>query len=111
MILYPWPHASLNPNSRNHWAVKARHAKQSKSDAWSLTKQANIKINGAVTLKVTFRPPSNARHDLDNCLARCKHLIDGISQAIGIDDSKFNYELAMGEKMKCGGVEVEIKQQ
>lgn len=108
-ISLPWPPKELSPNNRAHWTKKASHAKQMKQIAYTLTKQAKPIIEAQKpTLSIVFNPPSIARHDMDNCLARCKSLIDGISLAIGIDDSKFRYVLEMGEKTKGGEVLVTI---
>ena len=39
---------------------------------------------------IEFYPPDKRKRDIDNMLASSKAGIDGIAQAIGIDDSIFN---------------------
>lgn len=114
-IIFPWPPKELSPNSRVHWAKKSAKAKEVKEIAYFLTIAADKKhfydLNNkpeTITLNITFNPPTNARHDIDNCLSRCKSLIDGISQALGIDDSKFKYTIQMGSKVAGGSVVIDI---
>ena len=55
-----------------------------------------------------FCPPDRRRRDLDNLLASFKQGIDAISEAMGVDDSKFSYTLTRGEPVKGGVVQVTI---
>jgi crossover junction endodeoxyribonuclease RusA len=107
-IKYPWPPKELSPNSRVHWSKKSEAAKKVKRDAYYLTREANPLVSELPTLSIVFHPPTAAKNDIDNCLARCKSLIDGISIALGIDDSKFKYTIQMGEKVDGGCVAVDI---
>lgn len=104
--IYPWPPKELSPNARVHWAVKSREAKKLKNASWAITMQVNPTVSEAVRLQMVFRPPSHRRIDLDNCIARCKAMIDGISLALGIDDSYFHLSVSMGEPIKGGAVMV-----
>jgi crossover junction endodeoxyribonuclease RusA len=93
MIELPWPSSELSQNARKHPIVKARAVKKARSDAFWLTKAVNDgSLKDAETLRVTFEfcPPDYRRRDLDNCLAACKSQIDGISEAIGINDAKWH---------------------
>lgn len=107
-IKYPWPPKELSPNSRVHWSKKSEAAKKVKRDAYYLTREANPSVSEAPTLSIVFNPPTSHKNDIDNCLSRCKALIDGIAMAINIDDSKFKYTIQMGEKVKGGCVAVDI---
>lgn len=56
-----------------------------------------------------FLPPDRRRRDMDNLLASCKGLLDGIADALGVDDSRFAITLALtSEPVKFGGVRVTI---
>lgn len=112
MIILGWPAKELSPNARTHWAVKAKAVKAARQAAGWATKASGIKIegDGFIYLQIVFSPPSNRRHDLDNCVARCKGLFDGIADGLGVDDSRFRYGFEFGEAVKCGRVTVEIKQ-
>lgn len=104
-VIYPWPHSALNPNSRPHWAEKYRQSKTYKGQSWALTKEAKAK---GTKLDVTFRPADKRRRDLDNMIASCKAMFDGISLAIGVDDSKFEMTFRVGNPMPGGGVIVKF---
>jgi crossover junction endodeoxyribonuclease RusA len=57
--------------------------------------------------KIAFLPPDNHRRDLDNMIASFKAGLDGLSDAIGIDDSEFSYEFSRGEPVKNGNIILE----
>lgn len=62
----------------------------------------------AARLKYSFCPPDNRRRDRDNLIASMKAATDGIADALGIDDSKFDCSYALGEPIKGGCVHVTI---
>lgn len=90
-IFLPWPDKRLSPNARYHWAQVARAKKAAKRTAHYLVLEAGIgKINAtAINVKLSFYPPSKRHYDADNLIAAHKAALDGISDAIGIDDRKF----------------------
>jgi Holliday junction resolvase RusA-like endonuclease len=57
----------------------------------------------------TFHPPDRRRRDLDNLLASCKPMIDGIADTIGRDDSTWQIELRKAEIRKGGAVRIELE--
>jgi crossover junction endodeoxyribonuclease RusA len=92
MIELPWPSSELSQNARTHHAVKARAVKKARNDAFWLTKAVNDgSLKDAETLRVMINifPPDYRKRDLDNILAALKPSFDGISDALGIDDSKW----------------------
>lgn len=50
------------------------------------------------------------RADLDNMLAAMKAGLDGVAQATGVDDSRWEYRIARGDPTKGGRVDVELSQ-
>lgn len=112
MIILPWPAKELSPNSRCHWAVKARAVKKARSDAFFIAKAAGLKIegDGFIYLAITFNPPSMRKHDLDNCVARLKGSLDGIADGLGVNDSRFRLGVEIGEAVKGGQVSISIKE-
>lgn len=90
-LFLPWPDKRLSPNSRHHWAQVARAKKAAKRTAHYTVLEAGIgKINAtAVNVKLSFYPPSKRHYDADNLIASHKAALDGIAEAIGVDDSKF----------------------
>lgn len=110
----PWPNRALSPNSRIHWRPKAAIAKTSRQYAIWCAREAGIRANDPDIpqhLKVTaiFMPPDNRRRDLDNMLASMKPALDGIAQAIGIDDSKWQIAIRKEAPVKGGAVRIELE--
>jgi crossover junction endodeoxyribonuclease RusA len=63
-------------------------------------------------LRVTLRvyPPDKRRRDWDNIIASLKSGLDGIADALGIDDSRFRLSIEMlPEVMKGGRVDVVVE--
>lgn len=110
----PWPPRELHPNARVHWAVRSKHAKQSRALAWGLTLAAGIRRNDpdipqSIKATLVFRAPDNRRRDLDGMLSNCKSLIDGVADVIGVDDSKWEIALRREAKVKGGSVRIELE--
>jgi crossover junction endodeoxyribonuclease RusA len=61
-----------------------------------------------INVKLTFHPPTKGRRDRDNVQASMKHYLDGIAQALGVDDSRFRPVSDWGEVCKGGKVIVEV---
>ena len=104
IVRLPWPPKELSPNARVHWAKKAKAAQSYRQYACVLTlceKGLHIEAN---CLHLTFRPPDRRRRDLDNMLASIKAGIDGIADALGVDDQHFSLRLERGEPTKGGEV-------
>jgi len=87
-----WPSAKLSPNVKQHWAVKAAAVKKYRRECFIETKfqvPNVIKPEGRLTLEVEFYPPQRRAYDRDNLLARMKSGIDGMADALGINDKEF----------------------
>jgi crossover junction endodeoxyribonuclease RusA len=113
-IELPWPPSVLLPNSRTHWSKRAHAAKQCRLTAYALTRQAGIRkgdfdIPGRVKVTLAFAPPDRRRRDLDGMLSSAKNFLDGISDAIGIDDSRFEIAIRREEPVKGGVVRAELE--
>lgn len=111
IIDLPWPPKELSPNARNHWAVTARAKKIYRTACWGLTKERiktqSFKDCDKILLKITFYPPSKRHYDLDNCVASMKAGLDGIADALQVNDNKFEIDPKWGDKV-LGMVTVEI---
>lgn len=111
-IYLPWPDRRLSPNGRHHWSQVARAKKAAKRSAHYSVLEAGLrKIDAdAIAVRVSFFPPDRRTYDDDNLLARMKAALDGISQAIGVDDSKFSIRgIVRGPVEKQGKVKVELE--
>ena len=112
VITLPWPARALHPNARVHHMVKAKWAGKARRDAhWTAT-AAGLRPSGAdsVAVAITFFPPDNRRRDLDGMLGALKSSLDGIADALGVDDSRWEISMRKGQaKPPHGGVEVVVE--
>lgn len=113
-IELPWPAKELHPNGRSHYMAKAREAKKARSNAHKSALAAGIRLGDfdipqALRVTVTFMPKTRNAFDLDNALAALKSSLDGIADAIGVDDSKWHIALRKEEPVKGGLVRIELE--
>lgn len=112
IVTLPWPNGTLHPNARAHRMVKARHTRQARHTARILCFEAGLRkldVPG-VTVALTLHPPDRRRRDLPDAISALKASIDGIADAIGIDDSRFRWRMpeAFADPIKGGAVVVEV---
>lgn len=102
----PFPATILWPNGRGHWAEKARAVKTARQAAWAAALAAGAKslpLGHAFDIAVTVHPKTRNAIDRDNCVAALKSYLDGIADALGVDDRTFNTpSIAFGEPVKGG---------
>lgn len=113
-ISLPWPPRELSPNARVHYMAKHRATKRSRVLAAGMTLAAGVRRNDPdipekIKATVIFSPPSKRRFDDDNAIASCKAYLDGIADALGIDDSRFQISIRREEVCKGGMVRVELE--
>ena len=106
----PFPAKELWPNGRSHWAAKARATKRHRGWAKVATLSAKVpKPEGRMNLRLIVHPRTSNRPDADNCIAAAKCLIDGIADALGVDDSTFNAPtVTFGMPAKGGKLFIEL---
>jgi len=112
-----WPGSDLSPNSRIHWAVRAKATKSLRNEAMLLAIthtspewRERVRQAGRLAVKLKFVPPSRRGFDADNRLASFKGGLDGISDAIGLNDRHFKVEFELSqEPIKGGGVMVTLE--
>lgn len=113
VVVLGWPSPVLNPNNKPHWAVKGKAVRQARFAARILTRIQFPKGKppgwSGARVDIAFNPPDRRKRDLQNCISSAKALVDGIADALGIDDSKFQLTYAFGEPVKGGSVRVEIR--
>ncbi len=63
---------------------------------------------GDIIIHLTLHPPVRRRHDRDNGLSRCKALLDGIADALRVNDSRFKPTAEFGAPVEGGSVVLEI---
>lgn len=90
-----FPPAELFPNRSKgaHWTKThtARHNYREIS-GWSTKHQMKDwkPTKEKISLKVTFVMPDKRLRDTDNCLAAAKAGLDGMADALGVNDRQFN---------------------
>jgi hypothetical protein len=97
VVELPYPSAALSQNARGAW--QRHHSKQqrAKMDGYLAALEAMHKcsyeppsgrhVHWAVTVRCY--PPDHRRRDVHNTFAALKHYVDGIAEAMKVDDSRF----------------------
>lgn len=91
-VTLPWPPKQLSPNFRTHstrWIARKRkeYRQACANAAW----QRGVQPGRALKLdRLIFHPPNAQPRDHDNTIARFKSGRDGLAEAMGVDDVKFN---------------------
>jgi crossover junction endodeoxyribonuclease RusA len=114
-VVLPWPGVELSPNGRKHWSAKARATKAYRDTAYVLGRQAmghrGAAPEGDYRVALRFRPPNIRNRDQDNMVASMKSGLDGLAQAMGLNDHKFRLdEPELAEVHEGGAVLVRIYQ-
>lgn len=93
-IILPWPPSTLNPNTRLHWAALAKHKARYRA-VCQLATETQRKVwddqipSGPLLLSLWFYRPTRRSYDRDNLLARMKSGLDGMCDAMRINDKRF----------------------
>lgn len=93
MIILNWPDRALHPNGRFHYHTKASATKAYREAAYWATKAVRVDHShprDGIPLKVQFFPPDKRRRDLDGMLSSIKAGIDGIADALELNDVDLN---------------------
>lgn len=106
-LILPWPNRDLSPNARVHWSVRAKAAKLARRRAGDLTIVAGWKRmklpEGRLHLWIDAYAPDRRRRDTDGILSSLKSAIDGIADALGIDDRRFVPHPYLHDEVRKGG--------
>lgn len=90
-IILPLPPRVLSPNSRGHWAPKAKAVKEYRFRAWA---EGLAATNGyrpgwaSAEVRAVFCVPDKGRRDPDNLMASLKAAWDGFVDARILTDDK-----------------------
>ena len=96
IVRLPWPAKELMPNRRNgtHW-TKTRAIKDAQHLAAKVCTQSALQLTGPqewqerIPLSLLYVMPDKRHRDADNLLAASKALLDGMAEALGVDDKRF----------------------
>jgi hypothetical protein len=110
VIELPFPPASLSGHAKGNWHGKSGPTAKARTGARKATEAAGVIAppgKGDIRIIIAFYPP-NRRGDRVNFPIRVKPVIDGIADALGVNDSRFLPSYIFGEPVKGGKVVVEI---
>ena len=116
-LMLPWPSTELSPNKRLHWAQSYKHKKAYREACWATAlEQFRIRTipvpDGPLLLELRFVPPDRRSYDRDNLVARMKSGLDGVADALKINDKRFSTLAARVSTDSIGGfVEVKISRE
>lgn len=115
LIDLPFPHDALWPNKRAHWGAKSREAKKHRKWAAIATREA---IQGDTAFRVgdgpypvkiiVYSKPYGPHADADNVVAASKSLLDGIADALGVNDRHFKAPTVEFAETREGRFVVEV---
>lgn len=112
-LVLPWPDRALHPNSRGHWSKRAKAAKAARAKACLMAKAAGwgrvAWPDGPLHVWLDGYPTDRRRRDADGLLSSLKPWLDGIADAMQIDDRRFvPHPWVKPEVRKGGEVRVRI---
>jgi crossover junction endodeoxyribonuclease RusA len=109
----PWPARELSPNARGHWSRAARAKRLQRASRAFLAHQAGLGgvrgLGMAWEVHLAFAAPCRRARDLDNLLAACKAGLDGLADAMGVDDRHWRISIDRADPAPGGRVEIEVR--
>lgn len=112
-ITLPWPDKGLSPNARAHWRKVAKLRAIQRLECFAETRHQigtpRIREGATFLVLLTFCPADRRKRDRDNLGASMKSALDGVADALGINDSQFvQVAYRVGEPAAEACVRVEI---
>lgn len=114
LIELPFPSAKLSGHHDVHWRVlqpiKAKHRDWALKATLAVRSQLKIMLldKSDIRISFTFYPPNN-RGDRTNYPNRLKPYIDGVADALGINDKRFLPSYHFAEPTREGKVVIEVR--
>ena len=113
VVVVPWPHRYLSPNSRVLWQAKYQVSHKARNLARLLTLEligcGNIAkpVDDLINIQLIAHAYDRRSRDEDNLIASMKPYLDGIADAIGVNDASFHFrELQFGPTKRPAEIEV-----
>lgn len=87
----PWPPSTLSPNKRQHWGRLAGAKKKYRSACAIAAMEQKVAKPAYrdIDVRLVFVAPDRRTRDRDNLVASMKSGLDGVCDALGIDDKRF----------------------
>lgn len=113
IITLPWPPTALSPNTRHaHWSQLARAKRQYRAACYLTAKSQGCPSlaghTGQLSVHLRFVPPDRRLRDLDNLIASMKSGLDGLADALGVDDNRWRLSADLPTGEIGGMVRVEV---
>ena len=111
IVKIPWPPKELSPNSTLHWSKKAKKKKEYRTVCWALTLEAKLVAppgEDKIPVEITFYPPDKRHRDADNMVASIKAGLDGLADALKVNDKRFLPTFKFKDEV-LGMVVIELK--
>jgi hypothetical protein len=111
-MIFPWPDAQLCGNRRSDRRKITAIRAAARDTGWALASEARLKFKSIpLRLTMTFIQPNHLKRDILNVAEGMKYSIDGIFNALGLDDCLIaEVHLRWGGYMRGGAVQVELTQ-
>lgn len=114
-VTLPWPPKQLSSNARLHWSVVSKAKAEYRKACWALALADGAKEFGSHwpdgekrSFHMDFYPPNHRRIDDANTAYRMKAGVDGVADALGVDDRFFRTSYELHDQIG-GYVKVTIK--
>lgn len=106
-ITLPFPPSSLSGHAKGHWRSKAAETKKWRGWARLATIEVapTVHADGDIPVTIRFVPP-NRRSDRANFPNRLKPILDGIADALGVNDRRFLPSYVFCDPEAPGKVEI-----
>jgi crossover junction endodeoxyribonuclease RusA len=110
IIMLPWPPKELSPNKRLHWAVRNPFKVLYRDTCYRLTVQSKAFVthDGPIPITIDFYPPDRRHRDDDNMISAFKAGRDGLANALGVNDRRFQPFYRFNDPIKGGKVVVSL---
>lgn len=108
-IELPWPPASLSGHNKGHWRSKSSVVSKHREWARLATMEAQpaVPAEGDIAIGIEFYPPDR-RSDRCNFPNRMKPYLDGVADALRVNDRRFLPEYYFGAVVPRGKVVISI---
>jgi len=104
-VTFPWPAKELKPINNFHWSKIAKYKQKPRNDGWGLAKEMGATSKTfapdcRINLNIVFYPPDKRIRDQDNMIASMKSTLDGLADALVINDSRFNIHIRVMQEVR-----------
>jgi len=109
-VTLPFPPASLSGHAKGHWRSKSSPTAKHREWARLATLAAAPKVPtaGDIRIHIRFTPPDR-RGDRTNFPNRIKPYLDGIADALGVNDARFLPSYEFAKPAKPGAITITLE--